>query len=91
MITGAPGELAVADKLPAAAVYVFPNPTPADSYLYLPAPARVTLLDAVGRTLFVGSVPGGRVLLPLHAQPPGVYSVRVVTAAAAVVRRVVRE
>ena len=75
----------------AAAIHLFPNPTGGDARLTLPAPARVTVLDAVGRIVFSSEARAGENPLPLASQPRGVYSVRVMMTGGVVVKRVVRE
>ncbi len=74
-----------------AALHLYPNPTSGDARLTLPTAAHVTVLDAVGRVVFTADFPSGEVRLSVASQPRGVYSVRVQTAGATVVRRLVRE
>ncbi|MBC7447861.1 MAG: S8 family peptidase [Hymenobacteraceae bacterium] len=75
----------------ATAIQLYPNPTNGDARLVLPLPARVTVRDALGRVVFTADAPSGEVRLPLAGQARGMYSVRLQTATATAVRRLVRE
>jgi hypothetical protein len=64
----------------AAAWRLYPNP--ASTVLYLErgdarTPARVTVLDALGRCHWQGDMRGGQLRIPVLGLPAGLYMVRV--------------
>lgn len=76
----------------AAGITLSPNPTSADVNLFLPVPAHVVVLDALGRVVEQRQVEAGRQSLAMSAQKPGVYVVRIMTVDGTVLtRRVVKQ
>ncbi|MBD2722084.1 T9SS type A sorting domain-containing protein [Hymenobacter sp. BT189] len=98
LVFGAQPVLGTAPGALAAQVALFPNPATQRVYIELPSSLSRTavtagLVDALGRTVLTQALPAGlaRHTLPLTNLATGVYSLRLLTEAGVVVKRLVVE
>ncbi|UOQ96787.1 Ig-like domain-containing protein [Hymenobacter sp. 5317J-9] len=98
LVFGPQQVLGAASASLAAQVALFPNPATQNVYVELPpslsrTPGTAGLVDALGRTVLTQALPAGlsRHTLPLTNLATGVYSLRLLTEAGVVVKRLVVE
>ncbi|MDO7874667.1 T9SS type A sorting domain-containing protein [Hymenobacter sp. ASUV-10] len=93
---GAAAPTATAAELLSAAISLYPNPAHASVTVsgLPPTAGSLTLIDALGRTALrreLTAATAGSLILPTTGQAPGVYTLRLATAAAVVTKRVAIE